>query len=89
MSRPTHEGSFGSRRRKRRTNSAITAVSLAVGLWLGLTAPQVSAVAPPPVVAAAVFAPLPPFPVDAVAGAVVPGADSQAAATPTTRAVAR
>jgi hypothetical protein len=46
MSRPTQARSIDTGRRARLTNSAITAVALAVGLWLDLTAPQVSAVAP-------------------------------------------
>jgi hypothetical protein len=53
MSRSRHAGSSSTWGRARRTNSTITALSLAAGLWLGLTAPGVSPVAPPPPVAAA------------------------------------
>ncbi len=51
-----HAGSALSRRAGR-TNIMVTSVAVLVGLWLGLTAPSVSPVAPappPPVAAAAV-----------------------------------
>lgn len=48
MSTSRHAGPIEVRRRARRTNATITTASLAVALWLGLTAPQVSPVAPLP-----------------------------------------
>lgn len=48
MKKSKHAGPDDTRLRARRTNTAITLASLAVALWLGFTAPQVSPVAPLP-----------------------------------------